>query len=76
MRVIKRIEQIILNTLISRKTTGKIISKTVSEMGFEIRGPQTYYLMHTVIKAFLGYLYSENRIEIEFDHNYLYWVKK
>ena len=73
--VVESITSDILGLLDEPKTVSEIQSELCTCYGLDLDVVQQYYLIHTTIMAYLGYLYEEKTIEIQLGGNSLRWSK-
>lgn len=69
------IEERVLEVLDSRSTTEEVLKKTSDKLEFTLKNVQQYYLINSVVTAFLSSLYNRGRIKFELRENRLYWSK-
>ncbi|TDX52341.1 MBL fold metallo-hydrolase [Orenia marismortui] len=73
---INQIEAAILEILSSRKRTEEVFKELCDKYSLKLKGSQQYYLMKTVVMAYLSYLYEEDKLKNNIVDNYLYWELK
>ncbi len=72
---INDIEEFILNTISTAKTTESILQEVAHQFSYKVRGAYQYYLLKTSIMAYLSYLYNNNKIKYDIKKSLLYWRK-
>jgi len=65
----------VLRLLDEPKSTSEVQSELCTSYGLDLNVVQQYYLIHTTLMAYLGYLYEENSVEIQLEGNFLRWAK-
>ena len=73
--VVELISSDVLELMDEPKTVSEIQSELCTGYGLDLDVVQQYYLIHTTIMAYLGYLYEEKTIEIHLKGNELRWTK-
>ena len=75
LRVVESISSDILGLLDEPKSIQEIQSELCTGYGLDLDVVQQYYLIHTTLMAYLGYLYEEGRASIRLESNALRWAK-
>ncbi|MCW4049625.1 MAG: MBL fold metallo-hydrolase [Candidatus Bathyarchaeota archaeon] len=56
------------------KSSEEVQTELCISYGLDLGVVQQYYLIHTTVMAYLGYLYEEGKVKIELKNNKLSWV--
>ncbi|MBN2336558.1 MBL fold metallo-hydrolase [Candidatus Bathyarchaeota archaeon] len=73
--VVESISADILGLLNEPKTVSEIQSELCTGYGLDLDVVQQYYLIHTTLMAYLGFLYEEGRASIRLEGNTLRWAR-
>jgi glyoxylase-like metal-dependent hydrolase (beta-lactamase superfamily II) len=72
---INSVSERMLGILKKEMTTEEVSKYVCDSFGINMTNPQQFYLMNTVIMAYLSYLKSKNEITYEIKSNRFYWKK-
>lgn len=75
LNIIVAVEQYILNILNEKKIKEQILQEICSHFKINLNNIQQYYLINTIVMAYLSSLYGRGKINIEISENYLFWLK-
>ncbi len=73
--VVESISSDILGLLDKPKTVSEIQAELCTGYGLDLDVVQQYYLIHTTLMAYMGYLYEEKKVDIQLEGNSLRWAR-
>lgn len=75
LKAVDKVAKDILEGLDKQSTTEQVLSAICNLYGIDIKGMQQYYLMQTVIMAYLSFLLDTNMIMVKITRNTIQWEK-
>ena len=75
LEAIDRVEKYLLDDFHGRRTTEQVLKDACNHYQISIKGTQQYYLMNTVIMAYLSSLHGRGKLKAEVSDNTLFWDK-
>jgi len=75
LEAIDRVEKYLLDDFHGRRTTEQVLKDVCNHYQISIKGTQQYYLMNTVIMAYLSSLHGRGKLKAEVSDNALFWDK-
>ena len=75
LEAINGVEKYLLDGFHGRRTTEQILKDVCDYYQISIKGVQQYYLMNTIIMAYLSSLYGRGKLRVEVSDNILFWDK-
>ncbi len=74
LEAIDGIEKTILSIFQTEKTTETCLRELCSSYQIEIKGTMQYYLMNTIVMAYLSYLAEKKMLKGEAKNNAMFWI--
>lgn len=75
LEAINGVERYILEEFNGKRTTEQILKDICVHYQINIQGTQQYYLMNTIVMAYLSSLYNRGKLKVEVRENSLFWEK-
>jgi len=73
LEVIDGVEERLLDRVRGRRTTEQILKDICDYYQITMKGTQQYYLMNTVVMAYLSSLHGKGKLKVEVSDNALVW---
>jgi len=73
LEAIDGVEKYILESFHGRKTTEQVLKDMCDHYQISMKGTQQYYLMNTVVMAYLSSLHRREKLKVEVSDNALFW---
>ena len=75
LETIDGIEKYLMESFHESKTTEQVLKETCDHYQLDMKGTQQYYLMNTVVMAYLSSLNGKGKLKAEVSNNSLFWNK-
>ncbi|MEW6062917.1 MAG: MBL fold metallo-hydrolase [Nanoarchaeota archaeon] len=75
LETIDSVERYLLDRFHGKKTTEQVLKDMCNHYQIKIEGAQQYYLMNTIVMAYLSSLHNRGKLKVEVKDNSLFWEK-